>query len=156
MFAAMRMILIFVIFVGIAGGLWHISNLKADLAVSQQNEEKLTSAIQTQKETIESMKKDIAAIQKANEELKKENEAQKKDVDALSRKFDKRDFGAFASSNVEKAQKLIDRGVAYALRCLELASGAPLNETEKSAKTPLEANRECPSLINPAYTAPTN
>ena len=140
----------------IAGGLYYISGLRADLAVSRINEKTLEDGIKLQNELIEGMKKDIAAIQKANEDLRKLNEEQKKDVDALSRKFDKRDFGAFASSNVEKAQQLIDRGVTNALRCLELASGAPLNETEKNAKTPLEANRECPSLINPASSTPTN
>jgi len=40
------------------------------------------------------------------------------------------------------------------MRCIELASGAPLNEKEKNAKTPTEANRECPALINPAYSNP--
>jgi hypothetical protein len=37
---------------------------------------------------------------------------------------------------------------------MELASGSPLNEAEKAAKTPMEANRECPSLIDSDYTAP--
>ena len=151
-----KIISILIIVLVIAGGLWYVTGLRADLAISQANEKLYEEGIKKQNELIESMKKDIAAIQKANEDLRKQNEEQKKDVDALSRKFDKRDFGAFAASNIEKAQQLIDRGVANALRCLELASGAPLNETEKSAKSPLEANRECPSLINPASTPPAN
>ena len=150
-----KIISILIIVSIIAGGLWYVTGLRADLAISQANEKAFEEAIKTQNELIEAMKKDIAAIQKANEDLIKENKKQKEDVDSLSRKFDKRDFGAFASSNIEKAQQLIDRGVTNALRCLELASGAPLNETEKNAKTPLEANRECPSLINPA-ASPVN
>jgi len=150
-----KIIATLIIVLVIGGGLYYISGLKADLAVSRINEKALEDGIKTQNELIEAMKKDIAAIQKANEDLIKENKKQKEDVDSLSRKFDKRDFGAFASSNIEKAQQLIDRGVTNALRCLELASGAPLSETEKNAKTPLEANRECPSLINPA-ASPVN
>ena len=140
----------------IAGGLYYISDLKAALAISQMNEQKLEDGITAQNELLESMKKDIASIQKANEDLKKENEQQKQDVDALARKFDKRDFGAFALANIEKAQQLIDRGVMNALRCLELASGAPLTEEEKNAPSPIEANRECPALINPSYNSLTN
>jgi len=73
-------------------------------------------------------------------------------VDALSKKFDKRDFGVFASSQPEKVEELINRGTKNALRCLELASGAKLTEEEKNAKSPIEANRECPSLIDPRFT----
>lgn len=140
----------------VAGGLWYVSSLKADLAVSQLNEQKLTEGIQAQTELLESMKQDIAAIQKANKQLQEENEKQKRDVTALASKFDKRDFGAFTLANPEKAQQLIDRGVKNAFRCLELASGSPLTEEEKNASSPIEANRECPALINPNYSSPTN
>ena len=62
----------------------------------------------------------------------------------------------FALANVEKTQQLIERGVINALRCLELATGSPLTEAEKNAPTPIEANRECPALINPNYNSLTN
>ena len=51
-------------------------------------------------------------------------------------------------------EKLVNRGTRNALRCMELAAGAPLTEAEKAAKTPMEANRECPSLIDSDYTTP--
>jgi hypothetical protein len=131
----------------VAGGLWYVTNLKADLAVSQQNEQLLVDSMKEQTALLESMKKDIAAIQKANDELRKENEQQRKDVNALASKFLKRDFGEFALQSPQKAQQLIDRGVKNALRCLEIASGDPLTQEELDAKTPIEANRECPALI---------
>ena len=138
------------------GGLWYISGLKADLAVSQLNEQKLTDGIKAQTELLESMKQDIAAIQTANEELRAENAKQRRDVNALANKFDKRDFGAFTLASPEKAQQLIDRGVVNAFRCLEIASGAPLTDEEKNASSPIEANRECPALINPNYSPINN
>lgn len=141
-----------IIVIIVAGGIYYISDLKAALAVSQMNEQKLEDGIKAQNELLEAMKKDIAAIQKANEELRAENEKQKKDVDALAKKFDKRDFGIFSLTNTQKAQELIDRGVKNALRCLELATGAPLTEEEKNAPSPIEANRECPALINPSFS----
>lgn len=146
----------FITVVVVLGGLWYIINLKANLAISEQNNIRLQDSIKEQHSLIEQMNKDFNTIQETNRFLAEENEKQKKDVSALTRKFDKRDFGAFVYNNPDKAQELINRGTINALRCLELASGAPLNENEKKAKSPMEANRECPSLINRYYTAPIN
>ena len=156
MFAMIRMVLILVIIGVVVGGLWYITNLKADLAVSEMNNQKLEEATKSQNELIEKMQADIAQIQQINSDLQEQNAKQKKDVDALAKKFDKRDFGSFVATNPEKSQELINRGTTNVLRCLELASGAPLNEKEKSAKTPTEANRECPNLIDSDFSAPTN
>ena len=156
MFAMIRMVLILVIIGVVVGGLWYITNLKADLAVSELNNQKLEEATKAQNELIEKMQADIAQIQQINSDLQEQNAKQKKDVDALAKKFDKRDFGSFVATNPEKSQELINRGTTNVLRCLELASGAPLNEKEKSAKTPTEANRECPNLIDSDFSSPAN
>ena len=149
-----KAVLYLVIVLVIAGGFWYVTNLKADLAISEANNQKLQDAVQTQNELLESMKKDIEQIQETNKQLAEQNEKQKQDVATLSSKFSKRDFGALAAEKPAVVEKLVNRGTANVMRCLELASGAPLNEKEKNAKTPTEANRECPSLINPSYTAP--
>ena len=140
--------------IGIGG--WYLMNLKADLAVSEINNQKLQDGIKAQQELLEQQQKDVADIQKKNAELQQENEKQKKDVDSLSKKFQKRDIGQRAVENPELIEKLVNRGTENVLRCIELASGAPLNEKEKAAKTPMEANRECPSLVDRNYTAPAN
>lgn len=152
--ATVKAIVALVIFVGIAGGLWYIMNIKADLAVSEMNNQKLQDGIKSQQELIDQMQQDITTIQETNKQLQEQNEKQRQDVNALSSKFDKRDFGAFAASKPDVVEKLVNRGTENAMRCLELASGAPLNEKEKAAKTATEANRECPSLINSAYSTP--
>lgn len=135
----------------VAGGLWYISNLKANLAVSEMNNQTLQNSIQEQHALIEKMQKDIRDIQKINAEINKFNEELKKDTETLVRKFNSKDIGVLAAEKPSVVEKLINRGTENAMRCLELASGAPLTEQEKS-KTPSEANRECPNLINPAYT----
>ena len=141
------------IIVGIvAGGLWYISNLKADLAVSEINNQKLQEGIQQQQQLLENMQKDIAKIQETNKQLQQENAKQKADVEALNNKFKKNDIGALGAEKPALVEKLINRGTTNVMRCLELASGSPLNEKEKNAKTPSEANRECPSFINPNFT----
>jgi hypothetical protein len=143
-----------IIVVVVAGGLWYVTNLKADLAVSEINNKQLQDGIKAQQELMEQMQRDIAQIQTINDDLRKDNEKRKKDVETLSSKFSKRDFGALAAERPVAIERLINRGTENAARCFELASGAPLNEKELNAKTPTEANRECPHLINPNYSAP--
>ena len=149
--AAIKAIVYLAIVVVIAGGLWYVTGLRENLAIAEMNNQKLQDGIKEQQQLMEQMKADIEQIQTINKDLQEQNEKQRQDVDNLSRKFDKRDFGVFAIDNTEKAEYLINRGTKNALRCLELASGAPLNETEKNAKSPVEANRECPSLIDPSF-----
>ena len=154
--AMIRSIVILLIIVLVAAGGWYLMNLKADLAISEANNQKLVDATKAQTELIEGMKADIEQIQKTNAELAAANEKQKRDVEALNSKFSKRDFGALAAEKPAVVERLVNRGTKNALRCMELASGAPLNEAEKAAKTPMEANRECPALIDSDYTAPVN
>jgi type II secretory pathway pseudopilin PulG len=147
-------LLYLVIVLVIAGGLYYVINIKADLAISEANNQKLQDATRAQGELIEQMQRDIGQIQETNKQLAEQNEKQRQDVATLSSKFSKRDFGALAAEKPAVVEKLVNRGTANVMRCLELASGAPLNEKEKAAKTPTEANRECPSLIDSDYKAP--
>ena len=151
---AIRMILIVVVVTVIAGGLYYVINLKADLATSEANNRQLTDATREQNLLIEQMKQDVTAIQQANADLQAQTERQRRDVEALSSKFSKRDFGALAAERPEAVERSVNRGTKNALRCLELAAGAPLTDEEKRAKTPMEANRECPNLIDRNYAAP--
>ena len=152
---AIRMILIVVVVTIIAGGLYYVINLKADLATSEANNRELVAATREQMMLIEQMKRDVTAIQQANADLQSQAERQRRDVEALSSKFSKRDFGALAAERPEAVERSVNRGTRNALRCLELAAGAPLTDQEKQAKTPMEANRECPNLIDRNYAAPS-
>jgi uncharacterized protein HemX len=154
MFAAIKLIVTLIIVLILAGGAWYVTGLRADLAVSEENNKKLENGIMEQQLLINQMKEDVQAIQKTNEELQQQNEKQQKDLNNLQTKFN--DFGSRAAANPEAAARAMNRGTANALRCLELASGAPLNEKEKQAKSPKEANRECPALIDPDFSPSLN
>lgn len=149
-----KLILYIIIIAVIGGGLWYVTNLKADLAISELNNKQLENAITEQQSVIDKMQKDIAQIQNINMELSQQRDELQKDKEVLSSKFSKRDFGALAAEKPSVVERLVNRGTVNAMRCIELASGAPLNDKEKNAKTPTEANRECPNLINPLYTSP--
>ena len=144
----------------IAAGGWYVMNLKADLAVSEINNKTLQDGIKEQQALMERMEKDIKSIQEVNVKLQALSEDQKREVEALSKKFSQdargnpRDFGSLAAEKPDLVARLINRGTKNAMRCLEIASGAPRTEQEINAKTSNEINKECPAIANPNYKAP--
>ena len=141
----------------IAGGLWYVMNLKAELATSEVNNKILENSISQQSAVIEQMKVDIAQIQRINEEVNAELGRQREEVKNLVNRFnvnargESRDIGKIAVKKPRAMQRLINRGTKNALRCLEIATGAERTEKEINAKKESEINRECPTLANPNY-----
>lgn len=144
----------------LAAGGWYVMNLKADLAVSEMNAKTLQDGIREQQDLMARMQEDIKTIQETNARLQNLTEEQKKEVESLSRKFSQdskgqpRDFGALAAERPDLVERLVNRGTKNAMRCLEIASGAPRTEAEINAKTSSEINKECPAIANPNYKAP--
>ena len=151
--------LVFMVAVLVATG-WYVTNLKADLVTSENNNAKLQDGIREQQELLAQMQRDIGQIQEINRSLQETTQKHRADVEALSKKFSQdargqpRDFGAFAKEKPDLVEKLINRGTRNAMRCLEIASGAPRTEQELAAKTASEINKECPTIANPNYRAP--
>jgi predicted butyrate kinase (DUF1464 family) len=155
--AVIKVVAVLIIVLVFAGGAWYVTGLRADLAVSEINNKKLQEGIESQQALMEQMRADIAQIQDINKDLTKETERQQEEFKALSNRFSQnargevRDFGALAAERPEAIQRAVNRGTVNAMRCLEIASGAPLTEKELNAKTSSEINRECPSIANPNY-----
>ena len=155
--AIVRAVTALVIAAIVAGGVWYVMNLKADLAVSEMNAERLKDGIRDQQALMEQMRQDIAKIQTINQDLQASSARYRADVDALSKKFSQdargnpRDFGQFAAERPDLVEKLVNRGTRNAMRCLEIASGSPRTEQELAAKNASEINKECPAIANPNY-----
>ena len=155
--AVIKIVAILAIVVIVAGGLWYITGLRANLAISEENANKLTASISQQQDVIKSIQADQVQIKKLNDELAATVKAQNKDLTSLRDRFntaangDSRDFGALAAVKPAAIERAVNAGTANALRCFELASGAPLTDKEKNAKLPTEINKECPALANPNY-----
>jgi hypothetical protein len=141
----------------VVGALFYITGLRADLAVSQENAKRMTEAVQQQQEVLKQVQVEQAKIKEINNELNTTIKLQNKDMDSLKDRFtqsangEKRNFGKAAAAKPTSLERAVNRGTVNALRCLEIASGAPLTEAEKNAKLPSEINKECPSLANPNY-----
>jgi len=159
--SAIKVVAILVIVLVVAGGLYYITNLKANLAVSEMNNKTLKDCIEQQQKLMDQMQKDIAQIQQVNSELTEVAEKQRQEVQDLTNRFnvnargESRDFGALAAAKPAVIERAINRGTKNALRCLEIASGAPHTEEELNARKLSEINRECPNIANPQYVPTT-
>lgn len=152
-----KLALIATIVVVVAGGLWYVTGLRADLAVSQENARQMTEAVAQQQAVIENIRQEQAKIQEINKDLADTVKSQNKDLNGLRDRFstaangDKRDIGSIAVIKPDRIERAINIGTVNALRCVEIATGSPLTEKEKNAKLPNEINKECPALANPNY-----
>lgn len=155
--AAIKAIVALIIVVVIAVTGWYITGLRADLAVSQNNEKVLTQGIEDQKAVLAQMKVDIGKIQSANSAMNSTIQRQAADMASLTNKFNQdrqgnpRDFGQFAAASPELVERLVNRATKNVYRCLELVSGAQHTPEELNAKTSKEINRECTAIANPNY-----
>jgi uncharacterized protein HemX len=155
--AAVRAIAALIVVIIVAGGIWYVTGLRADLAVSKENAQKLTDAIDKQETAIAQMRQEQQQIRDINNQLNTTIQLQNRDLTNLQDRFsqnaagEKRDFAKTAAARPEALERAVNRGTVNALRCLEIASGSPLTEAEKAASKPSEINRECPSLANPNY-----
>lgn len=152
MFSYIKVIALAIVAIIVAVGLWYVSNMQANLAIAKENQKKLESAVEAQKEAMEVMKADVAKQQRINDQLAKIADDQKKDMKDLENKFkvdskgEKRDIAEIAIKKPNLMEEKINRGSVNAVRCLEIASGSPLTEKEKNAKNGKEFNSECPNL----------
>jgi sensor domain CHASE-containing protein len=154
---AIRAVAVLLVIVIVSAGLWYVANLKADLAVSLENTRKIASALEQQQATIAQMRAEQMQIRNINAQLNTQIQLQNRDVENLRDRFrrdtatHKRDFGNLAAARPEALERAVNLGTANALRCLEIASGAPLTEAEENATKPSEINRECPGIANPNF-----
>ena len=139
------------------GGLKYVSDLKADLQVAQDNRVKLETALSSTQGALDNAIIDSGKVKESNKRVLQQLQDQAKALQNLQDKFnqsangDPRDFGFIASRKPRLIERLINKGTANALRCVEIATGSPLTEKELVATTTSTANSECPQLANPNY-----
>lgn len=144
--SAVKWLAIMIVVGVLAGGVFYVSNMKAALAISEENTRKLKESVTAQQAVIDNQLKEITLIQSINKELALQNANLQKDIDTMNEKFNvsangtSRDFGDITRAKPALINKIIDRATDNVNRCFEIATGAELNEGEK--------NNECQELIN--------
>ena len=158
MFGTMKMVMVGILITGIAGAGMYVMKLRSDNAILKANQIKLEEAVSSQKELIAKQQEDFKEILEANKKFNELVSALKKDIDDLDNRFNKdgRDFGKLAIEKTESIQRIVNGASDKALRCVEIAGGAPLTEQELNATVKSEINRECPSIANPNYVPYNN
>ena len=149
--STIKLVLVLLIIGSLLAAGWYVTSMREQLAISQNNSEKYEQAVLDQQLLIHQIKEDVQSIQKANDELAKVVKNQNKDLNSLQEKFNKRktdgtvrDIGKMAVRRPQSVERIINNAAKKAIRCLELASGAPLTKDELNGKP----NSECPSLVN--------
>jgi len=153
MFGGIKLFFIGIIISALLGAGAYVMKLQRDNTILKENAVKLEGAISEQKQVIENQKKDFAEILEANKKINELVNTLKKDLDNLDKRFSKgdRDIGKLAIEKTKVLEKIINKGSENAKRCIEIASGSPLNEKELNATKKSEINPECPSIANPKY-----
>jgi len=146
-----KLLLILLIIGSLLAAGWYVTSMREQLVISKNNTEKYEQAVVDQQILIRQIREDIQIIQKANKDLSLVVQGQNKDLNSLQQRFNKtkadgtvRDIGKSAIRKTKSVERIINNASKKAIRCIELASGAPLTEKELNEKP----NSECPSLVN--------
>jgi type II secretory pathway pseudopilin PulG len=153
MFGTIKIIFVAIIISAIAGAGLYVMKLRSDNAILKANQIQLEQSITSQKELLQKQKQDFEDILESNKQLNKLINTLKVDLEELDKRFNKgkRDVGKLAIEKTGPVERIINKGSNNAIRCLELASGAPHTEKELKATKKSEINPECPALANPSY-----
>ena len=160
MFSTFKLVMVGILISSLAGAGLYVMKLRSDNAILKANQIKLEEAVSSQQKVIEQQKADFETIMAANKKLQETRDILQRELQNLDEKFNKtnasgkkRDIGDLAVNRPESVERVINRASDNALRCVEIAMGAPLTEKEINAVLPSEINSECPSLANPNYVS---
>lgn len=119
-----------VIAVVVGGGYLYVNNLQSTVATLEQNNLKLTSAVETQQQVIEQQSNDINEISGAFTEQIKLTEKLQNDLSTLRNTFNKvnasgkqRDLGELAIVKPDLIEKIINNGTRNVFDCIEDITG---------------------------------
>jgi len=142
-------IVMFMLLLGAGGiGYWYYNDTQERMAILQENNAKLNTAVELNEQTISLLEQDY---EKASSELASLNEAYtaiRRQNQRLADKLQEIDLTAAAIANAESIERAVNRGTVNAGRCFELLSGAELNDKERNAENGIAFNKECPWLYD--------
>ena len=135
---------------------WYYNDTQERIAILNENNAKLETAVAISENTISTLQEDYA---KANREISRINtefQAIRAQNNVLADKLAKHDLAVLGSGKPGLVERLVNRGTVNAGRCFELLSGAQLTDKEKEATNGDEFNKECPWLWPGTSSVPSN
>ena len=153
-----KLILMLVALVGMAGGFAYVKNLQSQNEILRLNQEKLEVAIELQQELVEQQLADMESQKELYEQQRATIEYTVRELDHLNERYNKlnasgaqRDIGNLAINRPSSVEFNVNKEITDRNRCNEIATGSPLTEEELAATKKSQANRICPELANPNY-----
>jgi hypothetical protein len=145
-------LIIFFLIISVAGGGYvYVQKLRADNATLKINTTKLEGAVEQNEATIKQQKEDFEKVRTTLDTIKVQKDILQSDKDTLVNKLSKHDFGQLAEARPDVAVGIVNKEMDESNRCVEIATGSPLTESETNATKKSQTNGECPSLANPNY-----
>ena len=155
---AIKLAIFMALLAGAGGVFFYVQNLQATVDLLEANNAKLEAAVDEQKQVIEQQAKDTKAIAFAHKNQMALNAKLDASINDLRQKFHKvnasgkkRDIGSLAEQKPALMEKVINRGTANTMRCMEITMGSPLTEKERNATKKSQINPECAYIANPNY-----
>ena len=127
---------------------WYYSDTQERIAILNENNAKLETAVATSEAAVESLKRDFENANKALNEVNQKFANIRKQNKTLSNKLGRHDLGNLAENKPGLVEKVVTKATKKANRCFELLSGAELTDNEKEAKNGKAFNSECPWLFD--------
>ena len=145
-------IIFFFLTVGMAGaGVWYYNDTQERLAILQENNAKLETAVQTNEQALAAQTAAFESMRVQHEKLQKEWTEINNRNRSLENRLSRHDIGASGVAKPGLTEKVLNNATKNAQRCLEIFSGSPLTEKELSATKPSEINNECWRTANPNF-----
>jgi Tfp pilus assembly protein PilO len=132
-------------------GYWYYNDTQERMAILNENNAKLETAVATNEEALKAQKEAFEAMARENEKLRTDFDAIKKRNDRLQEKLSRHDIGNLGVARPESTGKVLSTQSNNALRCFEIATGSPLTQEELKATKPSEINPECWEIANPNF-----
>jgi chromosome segregation ATPase len=139
-------ILLVVIMVMGGIGYWYYNDTQERMAILQENNAKLETAVATNEAAIDQMQADFASQQTELNRINKEYADIRRENSRLANKLADIDLSLLAAEKPTSIERAVNRGTVNAGRCFEILSGSPLTESEINAKDGESFNKECPWL----------
>ena len=121
--------------------------LQERITVYEANERTYKEAIQNQADAINFLQQSQAKIRSEYERATAEFAKIEEERRILSERIQDMELSKSAAENPSAVEIIINKQSSESKRCLELATGAPLNNDERNAKNAEEFNSVCPQFF---------
>ena len=145
-------LIMFVIMCAMGGGAyWYYNDTQERMAILNENNAKLETAVATNEAALEAQRKSFEAMVVENKKLQEAFTEIESMNRRLENKLSRHDIGNLGKVKPGPTEDILNGSSNNTLRCFEIISGSPLTEAELSATKPSEINPECWEEANPNF-----